>query len=65
MLEMVYDPTAAIALKFINLQHNFIISYMRFVIEFMGVDGLEHLIAERNSRIGLDTRACGLAEVHL
>ena len=41
MLEMVYDPTTTIAWKFINLQHNLIISYMKLVIEFMGIDGLE------------------------
>ena len=43
MLEMVYDPTSTIALKFVNLLHNFIISYIKLVIEFVGVDGLEHL----------------------
>ena len=43
MMEMVYDPTTTIALKFIYLQHNLIISYLKMVIEFMIVDGLEHL----------------------
>ena len=43
MLEMVYDPTTTIALKFINLQHNLIKSYMKLVIEFVGVDRLEQL----------------------
>ena len=65
MLEMVYDQTTKIALKFINFQHNLIISFTKLVIEFVGVDGLEHLLAERNSRISLDTRTCGLAEVHI
>ena len=40
MLEMVYDPTATVALKFISLKHNLIICYMKLVIEFVGVDGL-------------------------
>ena len=65
MLEMVYNPTATIALKFINLEHNLIISYMKLVIEFVGVNGLEHLWAEHNSQICLDARACGLAEVNV
>ena len=65
MLEMVYDPTTTTVLKFINLQLNLIISYMKLVIEFVGVDGLEHLWGERNGQIYLDTRACGLAEVHV
>ena len=56
MLEMVYDPTTTIALKFINLQYNLIISYMKLVIEFVGVDRLEHFWAGRNSRICLDIR---------
>ena len=43
MLEMVYDPTTTTALKFINLQHNLIISYMKLVIKLVGVDGLEQL----------------------
>ena len=48
MLEMVYNQSTTIALKFINLQHNLIISYMKMVIEFMAVDGLEYLWAERS-----------------
>ena len=43
MLEMVYDPTSNIALKLISLQHNLIISYRKLVIEFVSVNGLEHL----------------------
>ena len=65
MLDMVYNPTTAIALKFINLRQNLIISYMKLVIEFMSVDGLEHLWAERNSRTCFDSRVGGLAEVHV
>ena len=65
MLEMVSDPTTTITLKFIDLQHNLIISYMKLVIKFVGVDGLEHLWAERNIWICLDARAYGLAEVHV
>ena len=65
MPEMVYNQTTAIALKFINLQHNLIISYRKLVIEFVGVGGLEHFWVERNRRISLDTRACELAEVHI
>ena len=41
-----------------NLQHNMIISY-----KLVGVYGHEHLWRKRNSRIYLDARACGLAEV--
>ena len=65
MLEMVYNQTTKIALKFINLQHNLIISFMKLVIELVGVDRLEHLLAERNSWISLDARTCRLAEVHI
>ena len=43
MLEMVYDPTITIALKFINLLHNLVISYVKLVINFVGVSGFEHL----------------------
>ena len=43
MLETVYNPTTTIALKFTNLLHNLIISYMKLEIEFAGVSGLEHL----------------------
>ena len=59
------DTTTTIALKFINLQHNLIILYMKLVVEFVRVDGLEHLWAECNSQICLDARACELAEVHV
>ena len=62
---MIYDPTTTIMLKLINLQHNLIMSYMKLVIEFVSVNGLEHLWVERNSRICLDTRTCGLVEVHV
>ena len=61
---MVYDPTTTTALEFINLQQNLIISYMKSVIEFVAVDGLEYLCAERNSWICLINRARGVAEVH-
>ena len=43
MLEIIYDPTTTIALKFIDLLHNLVISYVKLVIEFVGVDGLKHL----------------------
>ena len=49
MLEKVYNPTTAIALKFIDLQHNLITSYVKLVIEFVDVDGLEHLWAEHQA----------------
>ena len=62
---MVYDPTTTNTLKFINLQHNLIISYMKLVIEFMCVNGLEHLLAECSIRICLDAGACIFAEVHV
>ena len=65
MLEIVYNPTTTIALKFIILQHSLVLSFMKLVIRFMDVDGLEHPWAERNSRIYLDARACGLAEVYV
>ena len=52
MLEMIYDSTTTITMNS-NLQHNLIISYMKLVIEFVGVGGLEHLWAERNSWICL------------
>ena len=55
MLDMVYDPNTNIALKFINLQHNLIVSYMKLVIKFVGVDWLEHLLEGGNRRICLDT----------
>ena len=35
---------------------------MKLVIELLGVHGLEQLYVERNRRICLDPRACGLAE---
>ena len=50
MLEMVYNPTTTIA-----LQHNLVISYMKLVMEFVDVNGIEHLGAECNSWICLDT----------
>ena len=59
------DTTTTIALKFIYLRHNLFILHMKLVIEFVGVDGLEHLWAECNRQICLDARACGLAEVHV
>ena len=65
MLGMVYDSTTTIALKLINLQHSLIMSFMKLVIEIGDVDGLEHLWAERNSGICLDTRTSGLGEVHV
>ena len=42
MLEIVYDPTTAIALKFIDLLHHLIIPYIKLVIESVGVSGLEN-----------------------
>ena len=39
-----HNPTTAIALKkIINLQHNLLKSYMKMVIEFVDVNGLEQL----------------------
>ena len=49
MLEKVYNPTTTIALKFIDLQHNLITSYMKLVIEFVDIDGLEHLWVEHQA----------------
>ena len=43
MLEMVYNTTTIIASKLISLQHNLIISYMKLVIKFVGVNEFEHL----------------------
>ena len=43
MLDMVYNPTTTIALKFIDLEHNLVISYIKLVIVFVNVGGLEHL----------------------
>ena len=43
MLEMVYDPTSHVELKFIDLLHNLVIPHLKFVIEFVGVNGIEHL----------------------
>ena len=43
MLEMVCNLTTTTALKFIDLLHNLVISYVKLVIEFVGVNGLEHL----------------------
>ena len=41
--EGLYNPTTTFALKFFNLQHDLVISYMKLVIEFVDVDRLEHL----------------------
>ena len=49
MLKMVYNLTITVALKFIDLQYNSVISYMKLLIEFVDVDGFEHLWAEGNS----------------
>ena len=65
MLEMVFNPTTNIALKFIDLQHNLVISNMKLAIEFVDANGLEHLWAEHNSRIFLDATACGISEIHV
>ena len=65
MLEMIYDPTTTNPLKFIDLLHNLGIPYVKLVIEFVGVNGLEHLQAEPNSGIRLGARTCGFAEVHV
>ena len=43
MLEMAYNATTTISLKFINVQLNVVTSYMKLVIEFVDVTGLEHL----------------------
>ena len=40
MLEIVCDPTTTIALKFIDLQCNLVISYVKLVIEILGSNGL-------------------------
>ena len=60
MLEMVYDPTSPAELKFIDLLHNLVIPHVKLVIEFVGVNGIEYLRAERNSRIRLDARLVDL-----
>ena len=65
MLEMVYDPTSTILLKFIDMLYNLVILHAKLVIEFVDVDRLEHLWAKRNNRNRLNTRASGLAEVHV
>ena len=65
MLEMVYDPTSTIPLKFIDMLYNLVILHAKLVIEFVDVDRLEHLWAKRNNRNRLNTRASGLAEVHV
>ena len=52
----------------IEIHHSaiqFDISYMKLVIEFADVDGLEHLWPECNSQICLDSLGCGFAEVHV
>lgn len=41
---MVYDPTTTITLKFIDLQHKLIVSYVKSLIEFVGINGLEQSI---------------------
>ena len=43
MRQMVYDPTTTTELKFMDLQRDLLISYVKLVIEFGSVDGLEHL----------------------
>ena len=60
---MVYDPTITTALKFIALLHNLVISYVKLVIEFMGVNGLKYLLAECNSQIRLDAKIYGLQKL--
>ena len=62
---MVYDPTTTTVLKFINIVHNLVISYVKLINQFMGLKGLENLLVEHNSRIRLDAWVCGLAEVHV
>ena len=62
MLEMVYDQTTTTALKFINIVHNLVISYVKLINQFMGLKGLENLLVEHNSRIRLYAWVCGLAE---
>ena len=65
MLEMAYNPTTTTALKFLDLLHNLVISCVKLVIEFLGVNGREDLWVKRNSQIRLEARVCGLAEVHV
>ena len=49
---MVYDLTITIAFKFIDLLHNSVISYIKLVMEFVGVNGL-------------NAKVCGLAEFYV
>ena len=60
MLEMVYDPTTSITLKFISLQHNLIISYMKLIIEF--VSAMDLNTSERNVTARSDLKA-GLVDL--
>ena len=57
---MVYDPTTSITLKFINLQHNLIISYMKLIIEF--VSAMDLNTSERNVTARSDLKA-GLVDL--
>ena len=41
---MVYDPTTTITLKFIDLLYKLIVSYVKSVIEFVGINGLEQSV---------------------
>ena len=51
---MVYDPTTTITLKFIDLLHKLIVSYVKSVIEFVGINGLEQSVTvESSSHQGL------------
>ena len=43
MLEMTYNPNSTIALTFIDLQHDLVMTYMKAVITLVGVEGPEHL----------------------
>ena len=42
MLEMVYNLATTTALKLIDLLNNLVISYVKLVIKFVGVNGLEN-----------------------
>ena len=43
MSEMVYDPTTTTVLKLIDLLHNLVILFVKLVIDFVDVNGLENL----------------------
>ena len=63
MSEMVYDPTTTTVLKLIDLLHNLVILFVKLVIDFVGINGLENLWPECSNRIRLDARVCGLQKL--